>query len=44
MSMMRRSRCSISENMGTFESVSSDHAPYRFDETGKFLNGTDVYA
>ncbi|SES37146.1 dihydropyrimidinase [Tranquillimonas rosea] len=27
---------------GTFESVSSDHAPYRFDETGKFLNGTDV--
>jgi len=27
---------------GTFESVSSDHAPYRFDETGKFANGTDV--
>ncbi|SNR68758.1 dihydropyrimidinase [Puniceibacterium sediminis] len=28
--------------MGTFESVSSDHAPYRADATGKFLNGTDV--
>ncbi|WP_160893497.1 dihydropyrimidinase [Pseudooceanicola albus] len=28
--------------MGTFESVSSDHAPYRYDETGKFLNGTEV--
>ncbi|HBS98424.1 dihydropyrimidinase [Salipiger marinus] len=27
---------------GTFESVSSDHAPYRFDETGKFLNGADA--
>lgn len=27
---------------GTFESVSSDHAPYRYDETGKFLNGTNV--
>ncbi|MCB2130644.1 MAG: dihydropyrimidinase [Rhodobacteraceae bacterium] len=27
---------------GTFESVSSDHAPYRFDETGKFLNGNDI--
>lgn len=26
---------------GTFESVSSDHAPYRADETGKFLNGQD---
>ncbi|OWU71356.1 dihydropyrimidinase [Roseovarius sp. 22II1-1F6A] len=27
---------------GTFESLSSDHAPYRFDETGKFLNGADA--
>lgn len=27
---------------GTFESVSSDHAPYRYDETGKFLNGMDI--
>ena len=27
---------------GTFTSVSSDHAPYRFDETGKFLNGVDA--
>lgn len=27
---------------GTFTSVSSDHAPYRFDETGKFMNGTDI--
>ncbi|WP_371227956.1 dihydropyrimidinase [Roseovarius sp. 2305UL8-3] len=27
---------------GTFESVSSDHAPYRADETGKFLNGKDA--
>jgi dihydropyrimidinase len=27
---------------GTFESVSSDHAPYRADSTGKFLNGADV--
>lgn len=27
---------------GTFASVSSDHAPYRFDETGKFLNGADA--
>ncbi len=27
---------------GTFESVSSDHAPYRADETGKFFNGADV--
>lgn len=24
---------------GTFDSVSSDHAPYRFDETGKFAKG-----
>ncbi len=29
-------------SQGTFESVSSDHAPYRADETGKFLNGADV--
>lgn len=28
--------------MGTFESVSSDHAPYRADETGKFTAGFDV--
>lgn len=28
--------------MGTFESVSSDHAPYRFDESGKFMNGLNV--
>lgn len=27
---------------GTFESVSSDHAPYRADATGKFLNGLDI--
>ncbi|WP_372890380.1 dihydropyrimidinase [Rhodosalinus sp.] len=27
---------------GTFSVVSSDHAPYRFDETGKFANGRDV--
>lgn len=27
---------------GTFSSVSSDHAPYRYDETGKFLNGADA--
>lgn len=27
---------------GTFESVSSDHAPYRADATGKFLNGFDI--
>ncbi|WP_118137818.1 dihydropyrimidinase [Oceanicella sp. SM1341] len=27
---------------GTFASVSSDHAPYRYDETGKFLNGFDA--
>lgn len=27
---------------GTFTSVSSDHAPYRYDETGKFLNGADA--
>lgn len=27
---------------GTFASVSSDHAPYRYDDTGKFLNGHDV--
>lgn len=27
---------------GTFESVSSDHAPYRFDDTGKFMNGRDI--
>ncbi|OCX61600.1 dihydropyrimidinase [Thioclava sp. SK-1] len=27
---------------GTFESVSSDHAPYRFDDTGKFINGSDI--
>ena len=24
---------------GTFTSVSSDHAPYRYDETGKLING-----
>lgn len=28
--------------MGTFESVSSDHAPYRADATGKFLNGAQA--
>ncbi|MFD1911275.1 dihydropyrimidinase [Halodurantibacterium flavum] len=27
---------------GTFDSVSSDHAPYRFDETGKFAKGADA--
>jgi dihydropyrimidinase len=27
---------------GTFSVVSSDHAPYRFDETGKFSAGRDV--
>lgn len=27
---------------GTFSVVSSDHAPYRFDETGKFSGGRDV--
>jgi dihydropyrimidinase len=27
---------------GTFASVSSDHAPYRYDETGKFLNGAEA--
>jgi dihydropyrimidinase len=27
---------------GTFESVSSDHAPYRADASGKFSNGSDV--
>ncbi|MCV3274377.1 dihydropyrimidinase [Roseobacter sinensis] len=29
-------------SMGTFETVSSDHAPYRYDETGKFMNGPDI--
>ncbi len=28
--------------MGTFVGVHSDHAPYRYDETGKFVNGADV--
>ncbi|UYV36411.1 dihydropyrimidinase [Rhodobacteraceae bacterium D3-12] len=27
---------------GTFTSVSSDHAPYRYDETGKFIKGAHV--
>ena len=27
---------------GTLDLVSSDHAPYRFDTTGKLSNGTDV--
>jgi dihydropyrimidinase len=27
---------------GTFESVSSDHAPYRADASGKFANGADA--
>ncbi|MBS0122688.1 dihydropyrimidinase [Thetidibacter halocola] len=27
---------------GTFSVVSSDHAPYRYDETGKFASGRDV--
>lgn len=27
---------------GTFDCVSSDHAPYRFDETGKFINGAQA--
>ncbi|MDH2328938.1 dihydropyrimidinase [Cereibacter sp. SYSU M97828] len=27
---------------GTFESVSSDHAPYRFDASGKFAAGPDA--
>ncbi|QYX56186.1 dihydropyrimidinase [Roseovarius sp. SCSIO 43702] len=26
---------------GTFDSVSSDHAPYRFDDTGKLVHGTE---
>ena len=28
--------------MGHLQLVSSDHAPYRFDETGKFSNGLDA--
>ncbi len=27
---------------GTFDSVSSDHAPYRYDETGKLMHGPDA--
>lgn len=27
---------------GVFTAISSDHAPYRFDETGKFLHGRDI--
>lgn len=27
---------------GTFDSVSSDHAPYRFDESGKLMHGADA--
>ncbi|CAM3194572.1 dihydropyrimidinase [Paracoccus nototheniae] len=27
---------------GTFDSVSSDHAPYRYDATGKLLHGADA--
>jgi len=27
---------------GTFDSVSSDHAPYRYDETGKLIHGPDA--
>ncbi|QCO55418.1 dihydropyrimidinase [Pseudorhodobacter turbinis] len=27
---------------GTIEMITSDHAPYRMDKTGKFANGTDV--
>ncbi|MFT5447851.1 MAG: dihydropyrimidinase [Gammaproteobacteria bacterium] len=27
---------------GTFQVMSSDHAPYRFDETGKLANGPDA--
>ena len=27
---------------GTLQVVTSDHAPYRMDETGKFANGTDA--
>jgi len=27
---------------GTFQVMSSDHAPYRFDETGKLANGRDA--
>jgi len=29
-------------NDGTLDLVSSDHAPYRFDDTGKLSNGEDV--
>ena len=28
--------------LGTLSSVNSDHAPYRFDETGKFFHGADI--
>jgi len=28
--------------VGTFSGVNSDHAPYRFDETGKFFHGPDI--
>ncbi len=27
--------------LGDLQTVSSDHAPYRFDESGKFVNGVD---
>lgn len=27
---------------GTFDCITSDHAPYRMDETGKFVNGTEA--
>jgi len=27
--------------LGDLQTVSSDHAPYRFDESGKFVNGAD---
>ena len=27
--------------LGDLQTVSSDHAPYRFDATGKFVNGAD---
>ena len=35
----RRRRCGAASRNGTFQVFSSDHAPYRFDETGKLPEG-----
>ena len=38
----RKKRCGAGSADGTFQVFSSDHAPYRLDETGKLSQGEDA--